>query len=106
VQLDYSKGARLIILAVNGYKNGWGCGLIQLDMQGYRYLCQYESGIWSRAEQKYDLRKLKYWVLLYTLKKCQVYLYGVRFTVKTDINTLVTQLNCATADLLGALMTR
>ena len=32
VQLDYSKGARLIILAVNGYKNRWGYGLMQLDV--------------------------------------------------------------------------
>ena len=28
IQLDYSEGARLIILAINGCKNGWGCGLI------------------------------------------------------------------------------
>ena len=28
VLLDYSKGAGLIILAVNRYKNRWGCGLI------------------------------------------------------------------------------
>ena len=28
VQLDYSEGAKLIILTVNRYKNGWGYGLI------------------------------------------------------------------------------
>ena len=50
VQLDYSEGAGLIILAVDGCKNGWGCGLMQLDVQGRRHPCRYESGIWSRAE--------------------------------------------------------
>ena len=39
IQLDYSKEAGLIILAVDRYKNGWGCGLMQLDVQGYRHPC-------------------------------------------------------------------
>jgi len=106
VQLDYSEGAGLIILAVDGCKNGWGCGLMQLDVQGRRHPCRFESGIWSRAEQKYDSGKLECRALLHALKKCRVYLYGVRFTVETDANTLVAQLNRAATDLPGALMTR
>ena len=106
VQLDYSKGAGLIILAVDGCKNGWGCGLMQLDVQGRRHLCQYKSGIWSQAEQKYNSGKLECRALLHALKKCRVYLYGVRFTVETDANTLVAQLNRAATDLPGALITR
>ena len=79
---------------------------MQLDAQSHRHPCRYESGIWSRAEQKYDLGKLEYRALLHALKKCRVYLYGVRFTVETDANTLVAQLNRAATGLPGALMTR
>ena len=28
IQLNYSEGAKLIILTINGYKNGWGCSLM------------------------------------------------------------------------------
>jgi len=38
------------------------------------------------------------------LKKYYIYLYGVRFTVKTDINTLVVEPNYATTDLPRALI--
>jgi hypothetical protein len=40
------------------------------------------------------------------LRKCRLWLYGIRFTVETDANTLVAQLNRTATDLPGALVTR
>jgi hypothetical protein len=40
------------------------------------------------------------------LKKFRPWLYRIRFTVETDTNTLVAQLNRATTDLSSALITR
>jgi len=40
------------------------------------------------------------------LRKLRPWLYGVRFTVETDANTLVAQLNRTATDLPGALITR
>ena len=57
-------------------------------------------------EQKYNLGKLKYQALLYVLKKCCVYLYGVCFIVEIDANTLVVQLNRTATNLPGALIIR
>ena len=53
-----------------------------------------------------NLGKLKYRVLLYTLKKYHVYLYGVWFIIEIDINTLVAQLNYTATNLPRALIIR
>ena len=106
IQLDYSDGAGLIILMIDASKNGWGAVLMQLDREGKRHPCRYESGIWSKQERKYDAGKLECRGLLHALKKNRTHLYGVRFVVETDANTLVAQLNRAASDLPGALMTR
>ena len=44
--------------------------------------------------------------MLNALRRFRVHLYGVRFTVETDANTLVAQLNRTATDLPGSLMTR
>ena len=67
---------------------------------------RFKSGIWSKGEYKYDSGKLKCRALLYALKKLRVWLYGARFTVETDANTLVAQLNRSATDLPGSLITR
>ncbi|RVD90130.1 uncharacterized protein DFL_001106 [Arthrobotrys flagrans] len=73
---------------------------------GKKYPIRYESGVWSSVEQKYDAVKRECRELLKALKKLRFWLYGISFTVETDANTLVAQLNMPSTDLSGALVTR
>lgn len=104
--IDYDKGAGKVILAVDSSVTGFGGVLMQLNNQGKRHPCRYESGLWTAAEKKYDIFKLECRSLLHMLRKCRLWLYGIRFTVETDANTLVAQLNRTATDLPGALVTR
>ncbi len=106
IQIDYSPGAGEIILMVDSSGAGWGATLNQLDKEDRRHPCRFEGGIWSKGERKYDSGKLECGALLHALKKFQVWLYGAQFTVETDANTLVAQLNRSATDLPGSLMTR
>ena len=106
VRIDYATGAGEIILAVDSSGRGWGAHLMQLDSKGRRRPCRFESGLWLKQERKYDAGKLECRGLLHALKKFRVWLYGAKFTVETDANTLVAQLNRAASDLPGALLTR
>ena len=56
-------------------------------------------------ERKYDAGKWVYRGLMRALKKFYNNVYGVRFLVETNANTLVHQLNLPANDLLGALVT-
>src|SRR5690606_20010179 len=71
-----------------------------------RHPARYESGIWSESEARYDAGKLECRGLLKALKKFKHYLYGVRFLVEIDAQTLVHQLNQPSSDLPGALVSR
>jgi transposase InsO family protein len=104
--LQYGNDAGPVILAVDSCQTGYGGCLMQEDSQKRRHPCRYESGLWSIGEQKYDIVKLECRSLLHMLKKFRPWLYGIRFTVETDANTLVAQLNRAATDLPGALVTR
>jgi hypothetical protein len=104
--LDYSPTAGKVILAVDSSVTGFGGVLMQLNENNKRRPCRYESGLWTPAERKYDIVKLECRSLLHMLRKCRPWLYGIRFTVETDANTLVAQLNRTATDLPGALVTR
>jgi hypothetical protein len=106
IQIDYSPGVGEIILMVDLSGAGWGATVNQLDKEDRRYLCRFESGIWSKGERKYDSGKLECRALLYALKKFRVWLYGAQFTVETYANTLVAQLNRSAIDLPGSLRIR
>jgi len=106
VSIDYSEPLRAIIVAVDGSGKGWGAVLMQLDEEGKRHPVRYESGVWSTSERNWDSGKHECKALLLTLKKLRSYLYGVRFTVETDAQTLVAQLQRSATDLPGALVTR
>jgi hypothetical protein len=62
---------------------------MQEDESGLRHPCRYESGISNQAERKYDAGKQECRGLMRAVSKFRVYLYGCRFTVETDANTLV-----------------
>ena len=104
--LDYSPDAGKVILAVDSSVTGFGGVLMQLNDNNKRHPCRYESGLWTAAEKKYDIVKLECRSLLHMLRKFRPWLYGIRFTVETDANTLVAQLNRTATDLPGALITR
>lgn len=73
---------------------------------GIRRVARYESGVWSATEATYDAGKLECRAVLKAFKKFRYWLYGVHFTLETDVNTLVAQLNRPASDLPGALVTR
>ena len=105
--LDYSADAGEIILAVDASLQGWGGCLMQVDPETRkRSVARYESGMWNSAEAGYDAGKRECRGLLKMLKKVRYWLYGVRFVVELDANTLVAQLNRTATDLPGALVTR
>jgi hypothetical protein len=107
VKLDYTEGHLEIILGVDASLKGWGAVLMQLDTEGRRRVARYESGrLWNDAEQKYDATKRECRGVLKALRKTRFWLYGIHFTLETDANVLVAQLNRAATDLPGALVTR
>jgi len=105
-RLDVSDGARQIVIAVDASLEGWGAILQQEYENEDRHPCRYESGLWKKAEERYDAGKRECGGLMKAIKKFGNYVYAVRFLVETDTNTLVHQLNLPANDLPGALLTR
>ena len=106
VKLSYATGAGRIIVAVDASLHGWGGVVMQEDENGKRHPSRYESGIWNHAEREYDATKRECRGVLKMLKKVRFYLYGIHFTLETDANVLVAQLNGAASDIPGALVMR
>ncbi|CAI6342054.1 unnamed protein product [Periconia digitata] len=106
VTLDYSEGHGEIILGTDGSGDGAGCLLEQVGRDGLRHPVRYESCLWSADERKWHSTKLECRALLWALKKCRYYLYGVHFVVETDAQTLIAQLNRTSSETPGSLMNR
>jgi hypothetical protein len=66
---------------------------------------RYDSGLWNKAKRGYNTTKRKCRGVLKAFWKLWYWLYRVHFTLKTNINVLVTQLNHAATNLPGALVT-
>ena len=88
VKLNYNKGTREIILAVNASLKGQGRVLIQL-VDSVRHPLRYKSGLQSSAKAKYNTTKRECHGVLKALKKMKLQLYRVRFTLETDTNILI-----------------
>lgn len=101
----YTEDGGEIILLVDASGEGWG-GVITQMVGGKKKPVRYESGLWSGAQLAYDAGRKECLGLLTMLKRCRAWLYGVRFVVETDANTLVAQLNRQPIDIPSALMTR
>ncbi len=106
VQLDYSILARLIILAINTSRLGWGATLSQEDEKGQRHLYRYKLGLQNKAEASYNATKRECRGVLKALKKVCNYLYRVYFILETNTNVLIAQLNQSISNLLRSLVTR
>jgi len=105
IPIDYESGREIIVM-VDASGKGFGIALMQIGEDSHRHPVRYDSGLWTPAERKYDAVKLECRGLLHALKKLRPYIYGVQFTVETDANTLVAQLNQTATDLPNALVTR
>jgi hypothetical protein len=104
--LDVSDGAGQIVVGVDASFKGCRVILQQEDENKDRHPCRYESGLWNNAETRYDMGKRECRELMKAHKKFRNYVYGVRFLVETDGNTLVHQRNLPANALPGALVTR
>jgi hypothetical protein len=103
--LDHGPGHGEIVLAVDASGKGWGAELSQI-VDGKRCPIRFESGVWTGAESKYDATKLECRAVVYALRRLRIHLYGAHFTLETDSQVLVHQLNGAVNDVPGAMVTR
>jgi hypothetical protein len=104
--LDLSDGAGQIVVGVDASLEEWGVIMQQEDENKDQHPCRYESGLWNKAEKRYDAGKCECRGLMKALKKFHNNVYGVRFLFEADANTLVHQLHLSTNDLPRALVTR
>ena len=70
-----------------------------------RHPCRYERELWNKADERYDTGTPECHGLMKVLEKFHNYVYGVRFHVETDANTLVHQPKLPANDLPGAPVT-
>ena len=78
----------------------------QLGADGKRHPIRFESTVWSAEQQKWHSTKLEARAVLWALKKLRHYLYGVHFTIETDAQVLIHQLNRVGTEVPGSLMNR
>jgi hypothetical protein len=102
---DYKTGGMMFV-GVDASKEGGGAVLEQIGRDGKRHPCRFESTIWSKAESAWHSTKLECKAVVWALKKFRIWLYGQRFTIETDAQTLIAQLNRSSAELPGSVMNR
>ena len=81
--LDYSLG-REIIIGVDASQQGGRGHLLQVGEDGKIYPVRFKSVLQLKEELKQHLTKLECCAVLQILKKFQVQLYRVHFTIKID----------------------
>ena len=79
----------LIFLMTHASIFGWGGVIEQIGPDSKRYPCRFESGIWSDVEKRYDATKRELRGLLFLLKRFRRYLFGIHFTIETNVLVLV-----------------
>jgi hypothetical protein len=57
VKICYRPEFRDIIVGVDASLKGWGCTMGQLDAEGERQVARYKSGLWNKAERRYNATK-------------------------------------------------
>ena len=105
IYIDYYKGAREMIIAVNI------TSLDQIIIYIYKQLIRNvilpgTSLVYSQSLSKNITLESQNTVPLYSLLKFKRYLYNIKFTLETDANTLVTQLNYIATNIPAALIIR
>jgi hypothetical protein len=102
---DYKNGWMLFV-GVDASKEGGGAVLEQMGADGRRHPCRFESTMWSKQESTWHSTKLECKAVVWALKKFRTWLYGQHFTIETDAQTLIAQLNRSSAEVPGAIMNR
>lgn len=105
ISIIYGPDGGEIILMIDASLEGWGAVLMQV-YQGKRHPIRFESGTFNDAQKRYDACKRECRAVLFAVKRLRGYLYGVHFTLETDAQVLVSQLNGAANDVPGAMIIR
>jgi ribonuclease HI len=96
----------MLFVGVDASKEEGGAVLEQIGADGRRHPCRFESTIWSKQESAWHSTKLECKAVVWALKKFRTWLYGQHFTIETDAQTLIAQLNRSSAEVPGAIMNR
>ena len=91
VKLDYTCG-RPIILTVDSSTIAAGLALYQEDQAGARRPAKFDSIAFSEVESRYSQPKLELCGVFKAVKRCRLYLYGIRFILEVDARSLVQML--------------
>lgn len=105
VTLDLKDGYGEVILMVDASLEGWGAVLMQV-VDGKRHPIRFDSGIWTNAEKSYDATKRECRGILYAVRKLRAYITGLHFTLETDAQVLIHQLNGSLNDVPGSIIMR
>jgi hypothetical protein len=103
--VDVIDGTGQIVVGVDPSLEAWGAISQKEHDNNDQHHCRYENALKNNANKSYDAWNPECGGLMKALKKFCNYIYGVRFLVETDANTLVHQLNLHANDLSGALVT-
>lgn len=80
---------RVFILYTDASREALGCILSQRDDDNKEYVCGYYSKSLKGAEKNYTIQELECLAVVWGIKENRIYLYGTRFTVVTDHQSLV-----------------
>ncbi|SCV59861.1 uncharacterized protein FFFS_14430 [Fusarium fujikuroi] len=90
---------------VDASLTGWGAALMQV-VEGKCRPVRFELGLWNKAESAYDATKRECRAALYAFRRLRGMIYGIKFTLETDAQVLVYQLNGKANDVPGSLILR
>ncbi|KAL9566939.1 hypothetical protein ACKAV7_008708 [Fusarium commune] len=105
ITLNYTEEAGEVILMVDASLTGWGAALMQV-VDGKRRPVRFKSGLWNKAESAYDATKRECHAALYAFRRLRGMIYGIRFTLETDAQVLMHQLNGKANDMPRLLILR
>jgi len=100
--IEVRDGGRQIDVGVDTTFQRWGAILQQKDKNMDQHPRRYECRLSNKAEKRYTAGKCEWHGVMNAVKKWWNDVYGVRFLVETDANTLLHHLSLPTDDLPGA----
>lgn len=92
-KLEYGENAGELIVAVDSAQTAAGAVLLQVQKDGKRQPARYESISFTDVESRYSQAKLELCGVVKTLKKLQLYIWGVPFTLEVDASYLRQMVN-------------
>ncbi|GAA5958908.1 hypothetical protein JCM10213_008536 [Rhodosporidiobolus nylandii] len=102
--INYSPGAGRVIVAVDSSYIAAGVAIWQIDSDGKRQPCKFDSIPFNEVESRYSQPKLELAGVFKALKKYKNDLYGIQFDLEVDAASLAQMLR--NPELPNAAMTR